>query len=281
MNWFLKMTVKIIISRIPFGYQFWQKIGLFRHGSMDNSEYSISVFQSHIISSRYGSDINGKVILELGPGDSISTAIIAASYGAKAILIDVGNYVKEDLETYLKLVKSLQSKGFNPPNIENCKTIQDILSVCKAKYYTDGVYSLQKIPSDSVDLIFSQAVLEHIWKQEFFPMMSECKRILFQNGVASHRVDLRDHLGGALNSLRFSERIWESKFFIRSGFYTNRIRFNQMDQIFKRAGFVVNYPKIDKWDILPTPISKMDQTFQKLSDDLLISGFHVILQKLN
>ena len=279
MNWFLKMTAKIIISRVPIGYQFWQKVGLFRHGSMDNSEYSISVFQNHINANRIGLNIKGKVILELGPGDSIATAIIAAAYGAKAILVDVGHYVKEDIATYHKLVASLKSKGLNPPGINDCKTIRDILSVCEAYYYTDGVNSLQLIPAESVDLIFSQAVLEHIWKHEFLPMMRESKRILIESGTASHRVDLRDHLGGALNNLRFSDRVWESRFFIRSGFYTNRIRFNQMDQLFREVGFVPNYPTIDKWENLPTPISKMHPTFQKLSDNFLVSGFFVILNK--
>jgi len=281
MNWFLKMTAKIVISRIPIGYQFWQKMGLFRHGSMDNSEYSIRVFQSHINLNRSGTDIRGKVLLELGPGDSIATAIIAATYGAKAVLVDVGHYVKEDISTYHNLIATLKSKGLHPPVIENCKNITDILQVCEASYYTDGVNSLQLIPSESVDFIFSQAVLEHIWKHEFLPMMKECKRVLTKNGTASHRVDLRDHLGGALNSLRFSERVWESKFFVRSGFYTNRIRFHQMEQLFQEAGFKSEYPKIDRWEVLPTPVSKMDQSFQNLEDDLLVSGFNVIQYKFD
>ena len=87
MNWFLKMTAKIIISRVPIGYQFWQKVGLFRHGSMDNSEYSISVFQNHINSNRIGLNVKGKVILELGPGDRFAPSIIDVAYGAKDILI--------------------------------------------------------------------------------------------------------------------------------------------------------------------------------------------------
>lgn len=46
--WRLKVLAKIIFSRLPFGYSIWQKLGLFRHGQMDSSEYALRVFDSHI-----------------------------------------------------------------------------------------------------------------------------------------------------------------------------------------------------------------------------------------
>ena len=36
-------------------------------------------------------------------------------------------------------------------------------------------------------------------------------------GLCSHVVDLKDHLGGALNNLRFSQRVWESRTMAGSG----------------------------------------------------------------
>lgn len=91
----------------------------------------------------------------------------------------------------------------------------------------------------SIDFIWSQAVLEHIRKSEFLDTMLELHRILRPNGVCSHVVDLKDHLGGALNNLRFSEKLWESNFMASSGFYTNRIRYSEMLDIFHQAGFSV------------------------------------------
>jgi hypothetical protein len=66
--------------------------------------------------------------------------------------------------------------------------------------------------------------------------MTECRRVLSDTGVASHSVDLKDHLEGGLNNLRFSEKLWESDFFVNSGFYTNRIQFYEMLNHFKEPG---------------------------------------------
>ena len=55
--------------------------------------------------------------------------------------------------------------------------------------------------------------------------------------MISHQIDLRDHLGGGLNNLRFSDSLWESNFFVKSGFYTNRISFDKMISIFENISF--------------------------------------------
>ena len=169
-------------------------------------------------------------------------------------------------------------KGLLPPDMSGCTTIQDILSICNVTYLTEGLTSLIQIESDSVDLVFSQAVLEHIRGEEFLETMKQCHRILRPEGVCSHRVDLKDHLGGALNNLRFSTHRWESEFFASSGFYTNRIQYSQMLQLFSDAGFAVEVTDIRRWENLPTPRNKLAQEFREIPDDeLCISGFDVLL----
>ena len=68
---------KIILKRLPINYNYWIKLGIFRHGKMDSSEYAINVIDKHITNSALVNNLQGKVILELGPGDSIATAIIS------------------------------------------------------------------------------------------------------------------------------------------------------------------------------------------------------------
>jgi hypothetical protein len=95
-----------------------------------------------------------------------------------------------------------------------------------------------------------------------------------------HSVDLKNHLGGGLNNLRFSEVVWEGSLFSGSGFYTNRIRFDEMLNIFSQAGFVFTLPRILRWECLPLSRTQMDAAFSQLSDDeLLVSGFDVVLKK--
>jgi hypothetical protein len=277
--WWAKITVKILLSRLPFGYTVWQKLGLFRHGKMDQSAYVIGVFNTHCERAGLKGDLKDRVILELGPGDSIATAIVAASHGATAILVDSGKFASEDVNLYKSLAEDLRRVGLNPPDLSSARKIEDILDLCGATYHTAGLASIKKIMQYSVDLIFSQAVLEHVREQEFLQTMLECKRVMKNHGVASHTVDLKDHLGGGLNNLRFSTRIWESKIFVRSGFYTNRIRFSRMIGLINEAGFKIELGKVDRWDVVPIEKNKLATEFSKESDDdLLINGFDVVLR---
>lgn len=277
--WWLKLSAKLVLSRLPLGYAVWQRFGLFRHGCMDSSKYAIQIFDSHTEKTGCRAQLSGKIVLELGPGDSIASAIIAAAYGARAILIDTGRFVRADIAPYLELEQALLENNLSPPQLSSCRDIGGILSRCHATYLTKGLRSLREIESQSIDLIFSQAVLEHVRKREFLETMRECRRILRVGGICSHRVDLRDHMGAALNNLRFSEKVWESEFFANSGFYTNRISFGKMPDLFKQAGFEVEVTAMRRWNALPTPRNRLAKEFRNVSDEeLCVSGFDVLLR---
>jgi SAM-dependent methyltransferase len=277
--WWTKIGAKMFLSRLPFGYRTWQRLGLFRHGHMDQSGYLSQVFDTHMSRAGIRDCLTGKTILELGPGDSVGTALVAASYGARAILLDAGAFAVSDVDFYRKLAHDLTAMGLQSPDIREATTLGDVLEACDAVYLTEGLLGFSGIASGTVDVIFSQAVLEHVRKSEFAATMRECRRVLSSDGVASHRVDLKDHLGGGLNNLRFSEGLWESSLFVKSGFYTNRIRYSEMLSQFKNAAFDVEVVDVDRWDGLPIARSKLDGSFADLSDDeLMIRGFDVLLR---
>jgi SAM-dependent methyltransferase len=276
--WWSRICAKLVLSRLPFGYSMWQRLGLFRHGRMDTSEYPIRVFGEHLRKSGFEGQLAGRTVLEVGPGDSVATAVIAAAHGARAILVDSGPYARADMVPYGALETALRAQGLNPPDLTGCRDVTEVLASCQARYYTRGLESLREIDTGCVDLIFSQAVLEHIRKHEFLAFMRESRRILAPGGRCSHQVDLRDHLGGALNNLRFSERTWESAFFTRSGFYTNRIGFTGMIELFREAGFEVTIGGVRRWPALPTPRGRLAREFQRVADEeLCVSGFEVLL----
>lgn len=277
--WWGKLVAKLFLSRLPFGYAVWQKLGLFRHGTMDSADYALRVFEERAKKVGVLHRIHGHRILELGPGDSIGSAIIAASIGAEAIIIDAGSFARDDVDFYIAFANTLQEKDFLPPDIKFCKNINEILLACRSQYKTEGLTSLRSLPDDSIDYIFSQAVLEHVRKHEFLSTLKEFRRILKPGGVCSHQIDLRDHLGGALNNLRFGSRTWESNFFASSGFYTNRICFTHMMDLFDQAGFQASVSDVKRWPNLPTPRCKLAPEFRSLSDEeLSISQFDVVLR---
>jgi methyltransferase family protein len=279
--WWLKIPLKIVLSGIPVPYRSWAGLGIFKLGSMTDPAYALEVFQKHYGRVDFAAKGKGFVCLELGPGDSLCTAPIARAYGArKTILVDTGRYASDDMGPVRALVNKLaESAPCDVSDIGGAKNWDDILRLCGSQYLFQGVASLKDLPEASVDFAFSNAVLEHVRRHEFEEMAAQLRRVMRAGGVSSHTVDLTDHLDGGLNSLRFSERLWEGSFFSGSGFYTNRLRLSDIVNIMASAGFSVESLVKRTWASLPLPRRSMDRQFASMSDeDLVTCGFDIVLR---
>lgn len=247
--WRLKLHAKLALSRLGLPYGFWSRLGLFRHGYMDQAGYALRVFEEH---QREAAPAPGFRALELGPGDSLASALIARAHGAKGIwMVDHGDFAHRDVARYRELADLLREKGLEVP--EGWRSVPEMLEACGAAYLTEGLASLRSLPPASVDLIWSHAVLEHVRRRDFLPTLQEFRRLLTPSGVMTHQIDLQDHLGGALNSLRFPEATWESPRWVAGGFYTNRLRQAEILDLFAQAGFQADVLRTRRWEALPTP----------------------------
>ena len=288
--WWLRVGAKIALSRLPIPYGFWKRLGVFEHGEMNQPQRALQIFvecagMAGLLDAESPLprlDVGGQdfSVLEIGPGDSLFTAAIASCLGAaRTWLIDVGTYATTDITAYTQLFKLLRDRGYELPVKGDPPELAEVLRACNGEYLTKGVESMGRLPPASVDYCFSNAVLEHISKADFGRLAAEMLRVLKPEGVCMHRVDLKDHLGGGLNNLRFSEKTWEGSLFRKSGFYTNRIRFAEMVRLFEETGFECHLPRIARWERLPTPRSCLSKPFQTLTDEeLLVSGFDVVLR---
>jgi SAM-dependent methyltransferase len=278
--WRAKIGAKIVLSRLPLGPRAWQRLSLFQQGRMDDPAYALEVFSRHFARFEAVGPADGFSVLELGPGDTVSSALIAHAHGAsRSYLVDTAPFAIRDLAPYADLAEILAKRGLRVPELGAVETFDEFLSACGATYETDGLASLRAIPDDSVDFAWSHAVLEHVRRADFLETLRELRRILRPGGISSHCVDLRDHLGEALNNLRFSERVWESRLMADSGFYTNRIRYSEMLELFRRAGFEPDVVLLARWPRLPTPKAKLSSPFASLShEELRVSGFDVVLR---
>lgn len=275
--WWARIGTKVLLSRARIDYSRWRQWGLFVHGQMDRPSYALDVVQSHL--ARVGwPDCRGKTVLELGPGDSLATALIARALGAERVyLIDAGDFAPYEPAACVALQRYLESRGLRPPDLSACETRGDFLRICGAEYLTDGLPGLRRVPDASVDLVFSQAVLEHVRLAEFDDTQQEIRRVLRRDGIASHQVDLKDHLGGALNSLRFSADTWEAGWMVSSGFYTNRLRCSDVLASMRRAGLRPEVTAAERWAYLPTPRAALAPPFQTMPDDeLMVEQFDCV-----
>ena len=279
--WPAKIAAKIFLSRLPVTSGFWKKVRLFEPGSMDEPAYAYQVFKKHFDTiSRFASPKKGFSCLELGPGDSLFTAMITNAFGGEvSYLVDVGEYALSDVQQYETMGIFLSEKGLVSRSTGKFRSLEEYLACYSAKYMPEGLASLKTIPDESVDFQFSHAVLEHIKRSEFLDTMRELRRIIRSDGAASHRIDLQDHLSGSLNNLRFSHRMWESDLMSQSGFYTNRIQYSELLDLLRSADFEPTVLEEDRWPELPLPRSSLSKSFRGIPDDeLCVSGFSVHLK---
>ena len=144
-----------------------------------------------------------------------------------------------------------KEKYFNEISDHKFRSFEDLLQFYNGTYLKFGLKSLERIEDNSIDYIFSHSVMEHIRKYELDSLIREMFRVLKPNGVISHNINYKDHLGESLNNLRFSEKLWESNLFANSGFYTNRVPALEMHNLFKKNGFDLVKEYFGQWENLP------------------------------
>ncbi|EKE16393.1 MAG: methyltransferase type 12 [uncultured bacterium] len=187
-------------------------------------EYSKKQFDDFLQKVGGINSIKDKVLLELGPGGSIGFGILALKNGArKYYAIENGQHsfiTPGQIKSYKKLLDNntlLINKFFNKKNEIYTYNPQMVEFV---KINQNSKYS---IANNSVDLIYSCAVLEHVHNLEL--CFQEMTRVLELGGIMNHQVDLRDHVFSQkkLWFLNISD-FWFNALFKNTGEYVNRKR---------------------------------------------------------
>lgn len=280
--WWGKFVLKLMAYWIPSGItdRLFVRLGFYKHGDMVVPTYSIRTFQHHL--SRGKTPLpEGFHVLELGPGNSVSTAIVAYAHGAgSTVMVDAGSFAETSLETYRNLIHALMQqpckRDLQP--LLQAQSLEELLTMVHATYLVQGLESLRTLPADSFDFVFSNAVLEHIFLDEVDALAGELYRILRPGGFMSHTIDFEDHLGHSLNSLRFSQAFWEGKVVRNAGFYTNRMRVQDFCTLFDRLGFQRDVQEFKTWDKMPLEASRLHPQFQR-RQDLLVKGADLVCTK--
>lgn len=280
--WWAKLAAKLVLSRLPLDYRAWARLGLFRHGRSDR-EPAVPVLQyesarTHALAETGQEPLR---VLELGPGDALGTLLAGAARGTTAFtLMDAGDFATRDMAPYRAIADHLAAEGRPLPQAR-FEDRDAMLASLGGRYLTGGVPSLAAVPDGSVDLTFSRAVLEHVPRAEMPALFRALHRLTAPGGVGHHFVDVSDHLGGGLNSLRFSEGLWEARWFgTRSGFYTNRLREHEILAMARDAGFEARVTERLRFPALPLPRRTLAAPFRALSDDQLTTGcFMLALRK--
>jgi hypothetical protein len=274
--WQIKIAAKIVLSRMPVDYRLWAKLDMFKHGKMASLSYPKKVFSQHrSVAEKFLGSIEGKTILEMGTGDSVASALLASAAGAtRCYMLDVGDFTEKDMSFYQTFAQDI---GLILP--AGC-TYSEMLSAIRGIQLTQGLSSWKQVPGGTLDFIWSHSTLEHVRKGEFDQTLKCMYEAMKPGAITSHNIHLKDHLGGALNNLRFSEKLWEADWWANSGFYTNRLRPSELRAAFLSAGFELIDFVVAMYDTLPTPRNAMDRHFRTMSnEDLMATGVSLVARR--
>lgn len=180
--WWARIAGKLVLSRIPLNYRAWRGLNIFTHGLMERPAYALDVFQEHFSQSGLP---RGKpfTCMELGPGDSLFSAVVARAHGAvHTYLVDDGSFATSEVTGYREVAGCLKSQGLDPPDLGGAPDVVAVLALSKATYHIRGLESLRSIPTASIDFIWSHAVLEHVRRAELPAMACEMRRVLREGG---------------------------------------------------------------------------------------------------
>jgi Methyltransferase domain len=270
--WYLKIPAKLVLARLPIPRPFLNRLGVFRHGSMVRADYALEIVTRH--AALAGIQWAGLSVLELGPGDSVGNGIIAYALGAeRSVLVDAGAWATREPQIYAQFIGTLRALLPDTKRLDSAaerwRTFDELLDAFNISYLTSGLESLQSLPAHSIDYCFSEAVLEHIRVAEFDQSMVELHRIVRPNSVSTHVIDYKDHLQAGLNNMRFSARTWESALFVRSGFYTNRLRHRDVKGSLSKAGWKVLSDSPTLWPEVPIDRKAIHGELQRYTHDEL------------
>jgi SAM-dependent methyltransferase len=111
------------------------------------------------------------------------------------------------------------------------------------EYRAPADASATGLPDASVDIVFSNSVLEHVPPAVIKACFAEAMRIIRPGGVVFHSVNCGDHYAYAdprihqLHYLRFSEAAWNK--WNNAFLYQNRLRAVDFVEMAKRAGLTI------------------------------------------
>jgi SAM-dependent methyltransferase len=209
-------------------------------------------------------------VLEFGPGGMVAQCVTFAALGANPIvLVEQTDLACRDPAPFQRAAQTLRQRGYAANDLDGVTDALAAMAACHTTYLSDGLGALRTLPDAQFDFVASSAVLEHVRSAEIEETLHHLHRVMRPDGYALHGVDLHDHFGGGLNSLRFSSAFWEHPYIAQCGLYTNRWSERQWLAGFEAAGFRIERLDRARWPQPPIAARCVHRDVDRPSDDLL------------
>jgi len=218
---------------------------------------TINIADQYIaIARRHLGSLDGRHIVELGPGRNLGAGIAfryigAASYSGIELNVGSDFNTRSTLESVECLARikygtfinnfNAEQVGFVPPGSQPSESL--LLGDKEIKLVEVGSLTSIDMQGEVADFVYSNFTLEHI--QEPAAMVKEIARLLRPGGVTAHFIDCEDHrdFSRPFEYLTFSDREWEATYGKAGGRslwnYQNRYRASDFRRFFEDTGLEI------------------------------------------
>lgn len=259
MHWKTKGIIQKCISRTPGGTRLNTRLQRLC-GGMRNFDDNVGAKVSDwALSMEYladaGFNLRGARLLEIGTGwhPALPFCFILSGAGSVATF-DIVRLLERNtvfellgcLETHSDKIAGLAQEAPGTirariAELRRSRSLGELLEKSHIEYFAPADGRATGIESNSIDLAYSNSVLEHVPKESIRALMEESFRVLKPGGLAMHNVGCNDHYAffdksiSFVNFLQYGEREW--RFWNNSLQYQNRLRAPEFVELAKGAGF--------------------------------------------
>ena len=280
MHWRLKGGIQKALGGIPFGervhYVLQRHAGGLR---LFNRELGMKIQDWRLMVGHLGSvgiPIDRTRFVEMGTGWYPTFPFCLFLAGAASVItVDLHRFLKRELTVRmtdalvhaLPLIAAATGRSAREladrhrqlaADVRRCDSIEEATRGVVV-YHAPSDAAATGLPAASVDVVFSNSVLEHVPGPVIARCFAEARRMLRPGGVMFHSVNCGDHYAYVdrrvhqLNYLQFSDaewRRWDNKFL-----YQNRLRAIDFTCMARAAGFAI---EVDTSRAHPTRLQQLN-----------------------
>ena len=293
--WKLKVLLQFFLAYIPGGEKINYVFQNLRnsHSTENTAKQIINLAEKIKLTIKYV-NLENSTVVEIGTGWNAISALLFSFLGTKCcytfdhlphvhfrLIQQIINQLEEQIDT-IHLITSVPKTTLmkSLKKMKSGSNIKDTFSSSRIIYMAPGDASNTGLADNSVDLVYTYAVLEHISENLINDILIESKRILKTNGIFYCGIGLHDHYAGIdkniskVNFLRYPEWLWS--FFIKNKIsYHNRLREKQFIDIFKSHGAKIVWMnnEIDPSDLDVLKTMKIDNRFSGMAHEELATNY--------
>ncbi len=261
MNWKVKGLIQKGLSVTPGGVRLNTRLQQIFGGMRDFDANLAVKIDDWAFSMGYLSDagfrVSGARLMEIGTGWYTALPICFALAGADSIAtFDIVRLL--DKEMTFRLLESIgkhvpkiaEMTGKSPADIDaklmeyrQSSNLGELLAKSRIQYFAPGDGCATGLKDESLDMVYSNSVLEHVPREVIDGLMKESFRVLKPGGLSMHNVGCNDHYAffdksiSFVNFLQYEEQEW--RLWNNPIQYQNRMRAPEFVELAAQAGFEI------------------------------------------